>query len=66
MEKIWKTFLKLKYYDKLVVFKLFIILKQSQRFNIKPNNSFLSYAIDPQNLTEIAILTWLYEWNSKN
>ena len=57
MEKIWKTFLKLKYYDKLVVFKLFIILKQSQRFNIKRNNSFLSYAIDPQNLTEIAILT---------
>ena len=39
-----------------VVFELFIILKQYKSFNIKPNNSFFFYAIDPQNLTEIAIL----------
>ena len=53
MRKIGKIFLKLKNYEKLVVFQLFIILKQSKSFNIKPNNSFLFY---PQNLTEIAVL----------
>ena len=57
MVKICKIFLKFKNYDKLVVFELFIILKQSQSFNIKPNNSFLFYVVNPQNLTEIAILT---------
>ena len=52
-------------YDKLVVFQLFIILKQSQSFNLKSNNSFLFYAADPQNLTEIAILSrtlWVKFW----
>ena len=57
MVKICKIFLKFKNYDKLVVFELFIILKQSQSFNIKPNNSFLFYVVNPQNLTEIAVLT---------
>ena len=57
MRKIGKIFLKLQNYEKLVVFQLFIILKQSKSFNIKPNNSFLFYAVDPQNLTEIAVLS---------
>ena len=41
----------------MVVFELFVILKQSQSFNIKPNDSFLFYVVDPQNLAEIVILT---------
>ena len=41
----------------MVVFELFVILKQSQSFNIKPNDSFLFYAVDPQNLAEIVTLT---------
>ena len=57
MRKIGQIFLKLKNYEKLVVFQLFIILKQSKSCNIKPNNSFLFYAVDPQNLTEIAVLS---------
>ena len=57
MWKICKIFLKLKNYQKLVAFELFIIRKQSKNFNVKPDNSFLFYAVDPQNLTEIAILT---------
>ena len=62
MQKICKTFLKLNNHDKLVVFEKKknpeTTLKQSQSFNIKPSNSFFFYAVDPQKLTEIAILTW--------
>ena len=57
MQKICKILLKLKNYDKLVVFELFIILKQSQSFNIKPSNFFLFYVVDAQKITEIVILT---------
>ena len=42
---------------KVGVSELFIVLKQSNNFNRKPNNSFLFYAVDQQNLTEIPILT---------